>query len=443
MVQNLQPVLSDTEQPAAVDVVVIGGGIMGVCTAWNLVRAGVSVLLCEKGVIGGEQSSRNWGWVRKMGRDHREMPLMLRAMDIWAGLNDAIDGETGFRVTGITYFAGGASDIEKYRGWLARISEFDLDTRVLSSEEAAHHAPGATRRFYGALHTASDGMAEPTLATSAIASAARRAGCVILQHCAARTVEMQGGKVAGVVTERGRVACKRVVLAAGGWSSLFLGNLGLRFPQLKILSQVMRSAPIETGLVGCGSGPGFGFRKRLDGGYNMSMRTGYPVDVVPDSFRFFKDFRPSLFSEHSSLKLRLGKRSLEEFVMRRRWRGDQGTPFEKYRVYDPAPGRHVLEGARKSFDEIFPAFRGARIVESWGGLLDATPDAIPVISGIDSHPGLFVSAGYSGHGFGLGPAAGQLMAELVQGTKPCVDPAPFRFGRFSDGTKIQYWPIGF
>jgi len=85
----------------------------------------------------------------------------------------------------------------------------------------------------------------------------------------------------------------------------------------------------------------------------------------------------------------------------------------------------------------FPMFQDTQILDKWAGYIDATPDAVPVISAVESPPGFFISTGYSGHGFGIGPGAGRLMAELVTGAPPVVDPAPYRFSRFSDGSKVE------
>jgi glycine/D-amino acid oxidase-like deaminating enzyme len=86
---------------------------------------------------------------------------------------------------------------------------------------------------------------------------------------------------------------------------------------------------------------------------------------------------------------------------------------------------------------LFPAAADMRIVQHWAGLIDVTPDAVPVISAVDNIPGLVIATGFSGHGFGIGPGAGRLAADLAVGGAPVVDPAPFRFSRFSDGTKIR------
>lgn len=100
------------------------------------------------------------------------------------------------------------------------------------------------------------------------------------------------------------------------------------------------------------------------------------------------------------------------------------------RVLDPEPAAGILHEARRNLSAAFPAFARMEEAERWGGLIDVTPDAVPVISSAPQIPGLFIATGFSGHGFGLGPGAGRLMADLVSGRTPIVDPTPFRLDRF-------------
>ena len=129
---------------------------------------------------------------------------------------------------------------------------------------------------------------------------------------------------------------------------------------------------------------------------------------------------------------RIGRRFVEEWRTPRRWRLDAASPFEKVRVLDPAPSDATLDKAAANIAAVFPAFKGVPIAERWAGLIDVTPDAVPVIAPVAALPGFFVATGFSGHGFGIGPGAGRLMADLVAGDTPLVDPAPFRFERFAD-----------
>jgi glycine/D-amino acid oxidase-like deaminating enzyme len=130
--------------------------------------------------------------------------------------------------------------------------------------------------------------------------------------------------------------------------------------------------------------------------------------------------------------MRLGKRFIEEWGTPRTWHMDEETPFEKVRTLDPKPSRAVLDGAKANIQAAFPVFKNMVEAQTWGGYVDVTPDAIPVISGIDNLPGLFIATGFSGHGFGIGPGAGRLMAEMVAGEATVVDPTPFRFSRFAE-----------
>ena len=270
MAPRVDPVASDEMVPPRADVVVIGGGIIGASTALFLAQKGISVALCEKGHIAGEQSSRNWGWCRKMVRDPRELPLVIESLRLWERMNETVEAETGFRTCGIMYLGESEADLARLETWLEHAREYQLDTHVIGAGEVAERLPGLSKKWAGALYTPSDGKGEPQLAAPAIANAARRAGATILTHCAVRGVETAGGRISGVVTERGRIACQSVVLAGGAWSRLFCGNLGVELPQLKVLGSVMRTERLDGGPEVSASGGRFGYRKRVDGGYTVS-----------------------------------------------------------------------------------------------------------------------------------------------------------------------------
>ena len=441
MAPRVDPVASDEALPAHADVVVIGGGIIGTSTALYLAQRGVSTVLCEKGHIAGEQSSRNWGWCRKMVRDPREIPLVIESLRLWQGMNQMVEAETGFRTCGIMYLADRDEDLARLETWLDHAREYQLDTQIIDGAEVARRLPGSGKPWAGALYTPSDGKAEPQMAAPAIAAAARRHGATILTGCAARGIETAGGRVSAVVTEKGRIACGSVVLAGGAWSRLFCGNLGIDLPQLKVLGSVMRTEPLEGGPEISASGGLFGYRKRLDGGYTVATLGVRTIDIVPDSFRLLPQYLPSARLHWSKLRFRVGRRFAEEWRMPRRWTLDQPSPFEAVRVLDPAADPYVLERARASIAEAFPAFRKVAVAESWGGMIDVMPDAIPVISAVDRLPGFFIATGFSGHGFGIGPGAGRLMADMVTGAPTIVDPAPFRLSRFTDGSNPRPHPL--
>jgi glycine/D-amino acid oxidase-like deaminating enzyme len=441
MAPRVDPVASDEGLPARADVVVIGGGIIGASAALFLAQRGVSVALCEKGHIAGEQSSRNWGWCRKMVRDPRELPLIIESLRLWERMNETVEAETGFRTAGIMYLCERTEDLARLETWLDHAREYQLDTRAIGGAEVARLLPGLAKPWAGALYTASDGKAEPQLAAPAIAAAARRHGAAVLQGCAVRGIETAAGRVAGVVTEKGRIACGAAVLAGGAWSRLFCGNLGIELPQLKVLASVMRTERLDGGPEISATGGRFGYRKRLDGGYTVSTLGVRTVDLVPDSLRLLPQYLPTVRVHWKKLRFRLGQLFIEEWRVPRRWALDEASPFEAVRVLDPEPDPVSLDRALGSIGESFPQFRDARIAERWGGMIDVMPDAIPVISAVDALPGFYIATGFSGHGFGIGPGAGRLVADMATGAPPIVDPTPFRLSRFTDGSNPRPHPL--
>jgi glycine/D-amino acid oxidase-like deaminating enzyme len=442
MAPRVDPVASDTEVPPRTGVVVIGGGIIGACTAFFLARKGVPVVLCEKGHIAGEQSSRNWGWCRKMGRDPREVPLAIEALRMWNDMNKLVAGETGFRRSGIAYLCRTEKELARRSAWLEQVGRpHQIDSRLLTRDQVALLTPGIAGDWAGALVTPSDGRAEPVHAAPAIAEAARRHGAVLLTRCAVRSIETQAGRVSGVITENGAIACDQVVLAGGVWSRLFCANLDLRLPQLKVTSSVMRIDPVEGGPETSVGGPGFGMRKRLDGGYTVGNWSRNTTDIVPDTLRFARDFLPMWWQHRGTAKSRLGRGWLRESATPRHWRPDQETPFERVRILDPIPSQRSLEEAKQRLVRAFPVMHDMRVTATWAGAVDVTPDGIPVISEVGSLPGFFIATGFTGHGFGISPGAGKLMAQLVAGQPPVVDPTPFRYSRFSERPRSRPSPL--
>lgn len=431
------PVHGDADLPAEVDVVVVGGGIIGCSTALELVESGLRVALCEKGGIGQEQSSRNWGWVRISRRDPREVPLMAEALRIWKGLDARLGRDTGYRRAGIIFTCTTDRQYADHERWNRNLEGYQAESRMISRREFTAMFPGTTLDLKGALYTAADGRAEPQKATPAIAEAARDRGAHVLTECAVRGIETSGGAVSGVVTERGPIRCRAVVLAGGAWSNLFAGNAGIDFPQLKVMNSVLRTKPIDGGPEQAIWHSDFAIRKRQDGGYTIASGHENIVSIVPKSFRYARAFMPALRKEWRSLNFRFGLRFLDEARIARRWPLDEPSPFEYHRILDPVPNRTLSNRALAAAIRAFPALAGAEIAQRWAGYIDVTPDAVPVISAVSRVPGFYLASGFSGHGFGIGPAAGRLMADLITNRAPLVDPTPFRFDRFSDGSKIE------
>lgn len=434
------PVTSDATLPTSVDVVVIGGGIVGTCAAFELADRGLKVAVIEKGHVGGEQSSRNWGWVRLTHRDPREMALMVDSVRIWKGLNERIGGDTGYRQCGVTFTTATEAALAEERDWQQELEKWQIPARILNRDEALAQFPGLSLDITGALYNPHDGRAEPQMAAPAIARGVQNRGGTIHQNCAARVIETSGGKVSAVVTEHGRIACSAVLVAGGVWSRLFLDNLGIYLPQLRTKNTVLRTGPVAGGPEGSVKYKRFTMRHRLDGGYTIASATPGRYQLTPDSFRLMRAFLPTLRNEWRGVRPGIGSAFIEGLRTRRRWGADDVTPFEKTRVLDPAPDEAAIDEVMGFVREVYPVFRDAQVLQRWAGYIDVLPDIMPAISTTEGVrggiPGLHVATGFSGHGFGLATGSGRLAADLIAGDSPAVDPTPFRLHRFSDGSGI-------
>lgn len=443
MITQNTPIAFSDRLPEAADVVIVGAGIIGTATAYFLAERGMQVLLCEKGRVAGEQSSRNWGWVRQQGRDQAELPIMMESNRIWRELADATgEKDLGFTPCGCVYLAESESQMAKYEAWCALAKQHQLDTRLLSAKQAREHAPEIGGSWVGGMLTASDGCAEPFVAVPALARAARSRGVTVIEDCAVRTIEASGGELSAVVTEQGTVRASRALLAGGAWSSAFASNLGLDLPQLTVRSTAGRTHAAPGRAIPNLSMNGFGIRRRQDGGYTIATGDLAEHYVSPRSFKHFTKFLKLLKVSAKDVRVRLGPPSgyPDAWTSKRRWSGDDVSPFEQMRVLDPPPSEEVRRRLERRLPERAAWLADAGIAEVWAGMIDVTPDAVPYICESPSPRGLFIGTGMSGHGFGIGPGMARILAGLIQGRPAAHDIARFRFNRFADGSPIVPGP---
>ena len=415
--------------PEAVDCAVIGGGVAGVFTALEAARLGLSVMVLEKGRIAGEQSSRNWGWIRTQGREGAELPIMLEAIPLWERVAQRVD--VGFRRAGITYLASSSrrmAELERHRE-TSRVH--GIETEALSARAVAE-AFGGTGRWVGAIRTPGDARAEPWRAVPAVAALAREEGVLVREACAVRALDVVGGRVAGVVTEDGRVRAERVILAGGAWSALLARRHGLSLAQLAVRGTVARTAPMPAVLEGAASDETLALGRREDGAYTLAMRDRNEHVLGPDSFRLLHRFRSMLshVGRDTSVRLTGGPAGRPDgWRVPRRWSADAPSPFERVRALDPAPSAALVRAMPEAFAERFPALGRPGITLAWAGMIDTTPDELPLLGPAPGLDGLIVATGLSGHGFGIGPGIGAVAARLAAGRDPGHDLLAFRVDR--------------
>lgn len=430
MAPQIVPVETSPALPKATTVVVIGGGIVGLSTALCLAERNVPVVVIEKGRIAGEQSSRNLGWVRKVMRPPVDLPMAQAAERLWAEMPERIGDDCGFRRAGIAYVSRTPEELAVHESWLDSVKGSGVDSRLLTPAQIAELAPGSAGNWIGGILTPSDGRAEPTIASSAIAKAALAKGAVIVENCAVRTLTTTGGQVNGVVTEQGEIRCEQVVLAGGVWSRRFLANHGVPLLTLPLVASVLRTEPMD-GPTDCAvGGANFSFRKRLDGGYTITQRGALFAPLTLDHLLIGLKYLPTLIAQWHNLRVSFGRDFFADLALPRRWKADQTSPFERVRTMDPPVNQGLNDEAMHNLVAAWPIFAQAKVAQAWGGMIDVTPDSMPVIGPVKRLPNLMLATGFSGHGFGTGPAAGALVADLVMGTQPIIDPAPYRLDRF-------------
>ncbi|ENM5924067.1 FAD-binding oxidoreductase [Vibrio mimicus] len=430
MTKNIIRLETSNVLPKSTGVVIIGGGIVGASAALTLAESNVPVVLIEKGYVAGEQSSRNLGWIRKTSRHQEDVPLALAADRLWAEMPQRVGHDLGYKQAGIMFLADTEQQMDIYQDWLNSVDSLDLDSTLLSSSKINAMLGSSHRSWKGAIYTPSDGRAEPCIATVKILEKAVELGAQVVQFCAVRGLSMSAGRVSGVVTEKGEINCDQVLLAGGAWSRRFLGNLGVALPTLPLICSVMRTKPMDGPTDIAVGASNFSFRKHHNGGFVITQRGALDAPVCLDHLLIGHRYLEQLKHQRSFLRIKLGKHFVDDLRMPRRWKAQSETPFETVRTLNPTPNPSLNNEALTNLRQAYPMFEKAEIDEAWAGLIDVTPDSNPVIDHVAKIPGLTLATGFSGHGFGTGPASGHLAADLIMGNVPIVDPTSYRFSRW-------------
>jgi glycine/D-amino acid oxidase-like deaminating enzyme len=434
MPSPLTHIETNADLPDAADAVVIGGGIIGVFTAYYLAKRGMKVAVLEKGRVGAEQSSRNWGWCRQQNRDARELPMATKSLDLWERFAAETGENTGFRRCGLLYLSDSEEELAGWARWRDFARTVGVTTHMLNADEASERGRVTARRWRGGVFSPSDGIADPANAAPAVARALLKLGGTIHQGCAARGLEIAGGHVAGVVTEKGTIRTRVAVLAGGAWASSFCRQVGVRFPQASVRQSILTVATNGKALPDVLYTSGVSVTRRGHGHHTLAISGRGRVDPTPQLIRFSMQFLPMFLRRWRNIApggiegVRSGHEGLS------RWQLDRPTPMERMRILDPAVDTKQIQLTYERAAKLIPELAGCPISASWSGYVDSTPDGVPGIGEISGIRGFILAAGFSGHGFGIGPGAGHLVADIVTGDAPIVDPRPYNPSRFADST---------
>lgn len=426
-----------SECPRAVDVAIVGGGAAGIATAHALAKRGVSVAVFEKGAVAAEQSSRNWGWCRTLGRDIRELPMSKLSVDMWRTLRADTGVDAGFTETGVVFVTDDPKEIATWEKWLQVARRHGVDARMLSAREANASHAWQGQPWLGGIRTETDGYAEPSRAIPLLAKYLIGQGVQVFQQCAVNELLVEGGQVTGVLTERGPVRAAKVVLAGGAWSTLFCRKHRLALPMLHVHSSASASRGFDPGGRAPVRAPQFAFRPADGGGLLLAKSGRGTIHVVPDLLRYGLKFRPMYRARKANVSLSFGRSFFAQAWTEFKYLHFDDAPYARRRILDPMPDMALVRQAYVDAGRALGGPAPETVARAWGGVIDNTPDGIPVVSGVKRLPGLYLCTGFSGHGFGSSLGAGQCLAELMLDGKSALDLEAFSYERLTDGRRLQ------
>jgi len=365
------------------DIVVIGSGIIGSSTAYYLAKAGADVILVDRAGpnAGGTASQACAGGVRQQGRTPEEIPLAIYAIGLWPELETQLEADLHYRQDGMTVMTDSENLIPVLEKRVTVEQSLGLDVRMISQEELHAQIPNLSPRMIAGSYCPTDGHADPMRSIDAFIRAARRLGARVKWQCPAECIITEKANVVAVQTAAGQINCRHVVLAAGYWSRALAATAGLDLPLTPYTLQMMVSARRS---------------HKLDQVLGW-LGHGISLKQVPSG----------------------------GFVIGGGWPG-YGDP-ETYRT-------HLLPGSMaksaKTAVDLYPVLAGIPVVRAWVGIEAFCKDEMQIIGPATGVNGLVLAAGFSGHGFGIGPGVGSLIAQYI--TTGAIPPMlkPFGFERF-------------
>lgn len=370
-------------------IVIIGGGISGCSTAYNLALRGVKdIVVLEKRFICGGSTGACGAGVRMQWGTKMNCLLAKRSIEFYSNANEILeyDGDVEFKQSGYLLIADTDREIEQFKKNIEVQHECGIPSRMVSLEEAKEIVPHLnTSILKGAAFCEKDGFLNPFHTTDAYYRAAKRLGVTFETGVEVTGINVENGRVTGVETTEGTIQTEIVVNAANGWSADICRMVGIEAPVYSERHQILVTEPVEP----------------MQGPMVMSFGLNLYVQQSP----------------HGS------------FIM---GRGDADEPRD---------GRinsswHFLDEMAKTIDNVLPKIGKLRVVRQWAGLYNITPDRQPIYDKAQDVEGFYMAIGFSGHGFMFGPITGVVMAEMILGEKPTIDVSMLNMHRFAEGNLL-------
>ena len=363
------------------DVTIIGGGIVGGSAALALRRMGLSVVLLERDQCGSRSSGVNYGGVRRQGRPLTQLPLAQRAHEIWGRLPELLGIEGEYLRSGHLKIARSTADLASLEDYRARSAGFGMDLQILGAATLRTRYPWLGARAVGGSWCPQDGHANPRLVSPAFARAAARAGADVREGCRVDQMEHDGRFFVVTTGTQLQVRSRFLLNCAGAWA----GAIAARF------------------------------------GEAVPMVSSHPVMAVTEPMGMFMTL--SLGVEGGGIYARQAPRG--NCVIG----GSHGYALDADRA---RPGRDAITLVLQRTVELLPALRHAHIIRTWSGTEGYLPDREPVIGPSSTTPGLFHGFGFAGAGFQIGPAVGEVLAELVRDGASTTPIAAFSITRYAN-----------
>lgn len=378
------------------DIIVVGGGIVGLSTAWRSARAGARVLVLEKGPTAYEASSRATGFAGFPGGMPGEVHLAELSEKLWDRLDDDLGYPTEWTQKGRLWIAITPPELERLKVTHQGIVASGTVAEFIDGQACREILPSLTAEALGGIHTLRSGHANPQRTSQAYAWAFQDLGGEIREYTPVLEILTAGGKVTGVRTTEGEIHAGSVVLSAAAHNAALLAPLGIGFP----------SAPL-----------------RLEAAVTTPL--------------------PPLFEQAlvaNGLAIRQTRRGNIHFSGGPHEWTEAGVTSDM-----PKPTTPIARNLARRLIEVFPALRGAQMLRTWAGVIDVTPDQVTLIHGFDAPAGL-VACSSAGHGFGLSPALGLALSDLALHGKTDMPIADLSMARFAnlprDWRRVWNWQPG-